>query len=122
MRISDWSSDVCSSDLADGWYHTGDAGSIDADGYLWIRGRVKDMIISGGENIYPAEVENILFGHEDVAEVAVIGVPDDSWGEAVTAFVVPKPGRAIDAPALIEWSRSEEPTSEIKYLMRLTYD
>src|SRR3546814_21039279 len=63
------------------------------------------MIISGGENIYPAEVENILFGHEDVAEVAVIGVPDDSWGEAVTAFVVPKPGRAIDAPALIEWSK-----------------
>src|SRR3546814_11290709 len=63
------------------------------------------MIISGGENIYPAEVENILFGHEDVAEVAVIGVPDDPWGAAVTAFVVPKPGRAIDAPALIEWSK-----------------
>src|SRR3546814_4507933 len=63
------------------------------------------MFISGGENFYPAEVENILFGHEDVADVAVIGVPDDSWGEAVTAFVVPKPGRAIDALALIEWSK-----------------
>lgn len=89
----------------EGWYHSGDAGSIDEDGYLWIRGRVKDMIISGGENIYPAEVENVMFGHDDVAEVAVIGIPDARWGEAVAAFVVARPGRVIDADALVAWTK-----------------
>ena len=74
------------------WFHTGDAGYLDKDGYIYIYDRVKDMIISGGENIYPAEVESALFGHPAVADVAVIGVPDDQWGEAVKAFVVKKPG------------------------------
>jgi acyl-CoA synthetase (AMP-forming)/AMP-acid ligase II len=74
--------------IRDDWLHTGDAGYVDADGYLYIHDRVKDMIISGGENVYPAEVENVLFGHPAVADAAVIGVPDPRWGEAVKAVVV----------------------------------
>jgi acyl-CoA synthetase (AMP-forming)/AMP-acid ligase II len=89
----------------DGWVHTGDAGYLDADGYLFIHDRVKDMIISGGENVYPAEVESAIYGHPDVLEVAVIGVPDDKWGEAVKAVCAPKPGRSIDADSIITWSR-----------------
>jgi acyl-CoA synthetase (AMP-forming)/AMP-acid ligase II len=90
---------------ADGWVRTGDAGYLDADGYLFIHDRVKDLIISGGENIYPAEVENAIFGHPDVAEVAVIGVPDAQWGEAVKAVCVPKPGATIDEHDIIAWAR-----------------
>jgi fatty-acyl-CoA synthase len=88
-----------------GWLRTGDAGYMDEDGYVYIHDRVKDMIISGGENIYPAEVENAIFGHPDVADVAVIGVPDEKWGEAVKAVVVPKPGTTPDADAIIAWAR-----------------
>ena len=73
---------------ADGWVKSGDAGYLDADGYVYVHDRVKDMIVSGGENIYPAEVESAIFGHPDVADVAVIGVPDKMWGEAVRAVVV----------------------------------
>jgi acyl-CoA synthetase (AMP-forming)/AMP-acid ligase II len=76
--------------VVDGWYRTGDAGYMDADGYLYIHDRVKDMIVSGAENIYPAEVENALFEHPAVADCAVIGVPDARWGEAVKAIVVAK--------------------------------
>jgi fatty-acyl-CoA synthase len=90
---------------SDGWIHTGDAGYLDADGYLYIHDRVKDMIISGGENVYPAEVESAIYGHPDVLEVAVIGVPDEKWGEAVKAVVVPKPGHEIDAAHIIAWAR-----------------
>jgi long-chain acyl-CoA synthetase len=72
----------------DGWFRTGDAGYYDTDGYLFLHDRVKDMIVSGGENVYPAEVENVLMMHPGVADVAVFGVPDDRWGEAVKAIVV----------------------------------
>jgi long-chain acyl-CoA synthetase len=91
---------------ADGWLRTGDAGYIDADGYLFIHDRVKDMIISGGENIYPAEVENAVHGHPHVAEVAVIGVPDDTWGEAVKAVVTLKPGAPADPADIIAFART----------------
>ena len=90
----------------DGWLHTGDAGIMDEDGYIYIQDRIKDMIISGGENVYPAEVENAIFGHPAVAEVAVIGVPSATWGEEVKACVVPKPGVEIDAADIIAWARS----------------
>lgn len=78
--------------LCDGWVRTGDAGTLDADGYLFLSDRIKDMIIVAGENVYPAEVERVLANHPAIAEVAVIGVPDERWGEAVHAFVVPAPG------------------------------
>jgi acyl-CoA synthetase (AMP-forming)/AMP-acid ligase II len=76
---------------ADGWYHTGDLASVDARGYLRIEGRVKEMIIRGGENIYPREIEDALFAHPAVAEAAVVGIPDENWGEVVAAFVRPAP-------------------------------
>ncbi|MCM3669145.1 fatty acid--CoA ligase [Mesobacillus maritimus] len=76
--------------LFKGWYHSGDIGYLDEDGYLWVKDRVDDMIISGGENIYPREVEDILYEHKGVLDVAIIGQPDERWGEVVTAFVVKK--------------------------------
>ena len=89
----------------DGWLRTGDAGYLDEDGYLYIQDRIKDMIISGAENIYPAEVENAIHGHPHVAEVAVIGVPDETWGESVKAIVVPPPGVTPDAEDIIAFAR-----------------
>jgi acyl-CoA synthetase (AMP-forming)/AMP-acid ligase II len=91
---------------ADGWLRSGDAGYLDEDGYLFIHDRVKDMIISGAENIYPAEVESAVYGHPDVAEVAVIGVPDDKWGEAVKAVVALKPGAQPNADDIIAFART----------------
>ena len=79
---------------ADGWLHTGDLASMDERGYCQIGGRLKDMIIRGGENIYPREIEQVLFGHPAVADVAVVGVPDATWGEQVAAFVRPAPGQS----------------------------
>jgi acyl-CoA synthetase (AMP-forming)/AMP-acid ligase II len=90
---------------AQGWFKSGDAGYLDSDGYLFIHDRVKDMIISGGENIYPAEVENALFSHPGVADVAVIGVPDERWGEAVKAVIVKVPGTDVTPEALIAHAR-----------------
>ena len=91
--------------IQDGWMRTGDAAYMDADGFVFIYDRVKDMIVTGGENVYPAEVENAIFGHPDVADVAVIGVPDEKWGEAVKAVVVAKPGATPDAGSVIAWAR-----------------
>ncbi len=91
---------------AEGWLRTGDAGYFDEDGYLYIHDRVKDMIISGGENVYPAEVENALYSHPKVADVAVIGVPDPKWGEAVKACVVVKPGESLTEAELIAHART----------------
>jgi long-chain acyl-CoA synthetase len=89
----------------DGWLKTGDAGYVDEAGYLYLHDRLKDMIVSGGENVSPAEVENVLMAHPAVADVAVIGVPDERWGEAVKAVVVPTPGAAPDPDAIIAWAR-----------------
>ncbi len=89
----------------DGWLRTGDAGYMDEDGYLYIHDRIKDMIISGGENIYPAEVESAICDHPDVAEAAVIGIPDDKWGEAVKAIVAMKPGKEATAADIINFAR-----------------
>lgn len=89
----------------EGWLHTGDAGYFDADGYLYMYDRVKDMIVSGAENVYPAEVESAVYGHPDVADVCVIGVPDEQWGEAVRAVVVLRPGVAPDPEGIIAWTR-----------------
>jgi fatty-acyl-CoA synthase len=89
-----------------GWLRTGDAGYMDKDGYLYIHDRIKDMIISGGENIYPAEVESAICDHPDVAEAAVIGVPDEQWGEAVKAIVVMKPGKTATPSDIIGFTRT----------------
>jgi acyl-CoA synthetase (AMP-forming)/AMP-acid ligase II len=90
---------------ADNWLRTGDAGYMDSDGYLYIHDRIKDMIISGGENIYPAEVESAICDHPDVAEVAVVGIPDEQWGEAVKAIVVMKPGKKATSSEIIGFTR-----------------
>ncbi|HEX2736659.1 MAG TPA: AMP-binding protein, partial [Acidimicrobiia bacterium] len=92
---------------ADGWLHTGDLGTLDADGYLRIVGRIKDMFIVGGFNAYPAEIENLMLRHPRIAQVAVIGVPDERLGEVAKAFVVLEPGPPIEAAAVIEWARGE---------------
>jgi acyl-CoA synthetase (AMP-forming)/AMP-acid ligase II len=89
----------------EGWLHTGDIGIMNEKGYLKITDRIKDMFIMGGFNVYPAEVENLLFQHEQIAQVAVIGVPDDRMGEVGMAFVVPTPGAVIDQETIIAWSR-----------------
>ncbi|MGP4050682.1 class I adenylate-forming enzyme family protein [Streptomyces sp. 2A115] len=86
--------------IVDGWLHTGDVGHLDAEGYLTLVGRSKDMIIRGGENIYPKEIEDVLAGDPSVLEAAVIGVPDEKWGEVVVAYVQPRPESTVDPSAL----------------------
>ncbi|WP_341865729.1 class I adenylate-forming enzyme family protein [Thioclava nitratireducens] len=86
--------------LRDGWLWTGDLGTMDADGFVTLQDRSKDVIISGGTNIYPREVEEVLLLHPSVHEVAVVGKPDPEWGESVVAFVTPAPGAEIDPAAL----------------------
>ncbi len=90
---------------ADSWLHTGDLASMDERGYCKVSGRLKDMIIRGGENIYPREIEQVLFGHPAVADVAVLGVPDATWGEQVAAFVRPAPGQTPDPGELSAYCR-----------------
>jgi long-chain acyl-CoA synthetase len=84
--------------LGDGWYRTGDLGYLDAQGHLFLVDRAKDMIISGGENVYSTEVEEVLYRHPAVLEAAVFEVPDEKWGEAVHAIVVPRPGTRWSRP------------------------
>jgi acyl-CoA synthetase (AMP-forming)/AMP-acid ligase II len=89
----------------DGWYHTGDAGYLDEAGYVYLVDRVKDMIVTGGENVYSVEVENAIASHPAVAQVAVIGVPSEQWGEAVLAIVVPREGVKVSEEDIKAWAR-----------------
>ena len=91
----------------DGWFRTGDIGHLDADGFLYVSDRLKDMIISGGENIYSPEVERVLSEHPAVLEVAIVGVPDEKWGEAVKAFVALREGSTVTPEQLIDYSREQ---------------
>ena len=101
-----WGNPVASEEtLRGGWLHTGDLASMDEDGYLYLQGRKKDMIIRGGENIYPMEVEAVLEKHPHVAEVAVIGVPDAYWGEIVKAVIVLKPGQKTTQEEIIDYCK-----------------
>jgi acyl-CoA synthetase (AMP-forming)/AMP-acid ligase II len=90
---------------ADGWLRTGDGGFVDDEGYLFLTDRIKDMIVSGGENVYPIEVEEVLAQHPDVADVAVIGTPHERWGETVTALIVARPGASASADDLVAFAR-----------------
>jgi long-chain acyl-CoA synthetase len=94
--------DASAKTLRGGWLHTGDLGSMDEEGFLTIRDRSKDMIISGGSNIYPREIEEVLLTHPDVNECSVVGRPHAEWGEEVVAFVVARPGSGLNAQALDE--------------------
>jgi len=91
--------------IKDGWLHTGDLAYRDDDGFIYIADRKKDMIISGGENVYPAEVESVIFGHPKVADVGVIGMPHEKWGESVRAIVVPKEGEELTDEEIIEYCK-----------------
>lgn len=93
--------------LSDGWYYSGDAAYMDDEGFVFIVDRLKDMIISGGENVYSGEVEHAISLMPRVGEVAVIGIPDDKWGEAVHAIVVPREGATLTADAVIEHCRTQ---------------
>ncbi len=99
--------DATAATLRDGWIHTGDAGHVDAEGYVFVSDRVKDMIVSAGEKIYPAEVESVLSGHPAIAEIGVIGVPDEQWGERVHAVVVPRKGTQITLAELQSFARGQ---------------
>ena len=90
-----------------GWFHSGDIGYLDNDGFLYLCDRLKDMIISGGENVYPAEVESILYAHEAITEVAIIGLPDSKWGEAVVAVVVLQPDANLQLEELRNFASSQ---------------
>jgi len=107
---------------ADGWLHTGDIGVMDADGYLDITDRVKDMFINGGFNVYPAEVEGLMLAHPDIAQVAVVGVPDERLGEVGAAFVVPAAGTEPDPGDLVAWCRAEMANYKAPRLVKVVDD
>jgi len=102
-----WNNDAATKEAIDddGWFRSGDAGYLDEDGYLFIHDRVKDMIVSGGENVYPAEVENVLMAHPAIADVAVIGVPHEKWGETAKAIVVKAPDVEVADEEIIDYAR-----------------
>ena len=93
--------------LKDGWLHTGDAGKMDEEGYIYIQDRIKDMIVSGGENVYSLEVESALFAHPEVVDAAVIGIPDEKYGEAVKACIVKKEGSSLSEEQLIDFCKDK---------------
>jgi fatty-acyl-CoA synthase len=92
---------------AGGWMHTGDLATMDDEGYLKIVGRSKDMIIRGGENVYPREIEEFLYSHPDVSDVSVVGVPDERYGEEIAAWIIPRQGADFDPEAIKEFCRGE---------------
>jgi acyl-CoA synthetase (AMP-forming)/AMP-acid ligase II len=102
-----------SSLLADGFFPTRDGGFLDAEGYLFLEGRIDDVIVRGGENLSPGEIEDVLLEHPAVAECAVVGVPDEQWGEAVAAAVVCHSGREVSAQELCEWVRARLRSSRV---------
>jgi fatty-acyl-CoA synthase len=99
--MSGYWKDPDNADFQHGWFHTGDLARRDEEGYYWVVGRAKDMIVSGGENVYPAELESVLADCAEIAEAAVVGVPDPEWGEAVVAAVVKRPGSCIDEQGVL---------------------
>lgn len=106
----------------DGWLATGDVARRDADGYYTIVDRLKDMFVSGGENVWPAEVERALVTHPDIAEAAVIGVPHDRWGEVGAAFVMPRPGASLNPDTLAPWCRDRLAGFKVPHSFRLVQD
>jgi len=92
--------------IREGWFHTGDVGRMDEEGFLYLLDRKKDMVITGGENVYTIEVEQAIYQHPDVAECAVFGVPDEKYGEALFAAIVPRAGANLDAATIIEHCRA----------------
>ncbi|WP_425409428.1 long-chain-fatty-acid--CoA ligase [Hyphococcus sp.] len=99
--------EATSETIKDGWYYSGDAGYFDENGFLYVVDRIKDMIISGGENIYPAEIETVLLGHPAIKDVAVIGAPDEKWGEVVKVVAVKKDGADISADGIVDFLRDK---------------
>lgn len=92
--------------LRDGWMHSGDVAEIDEEGFVYIVDRIKDLIISGGHNIMPSEIESTLYAHDAVMEASVVGLPDPEWGEAILAVIAPRPGHSLDAEEIVEWCRT----------------
>ena len=115
--------DATAETLRNGWLHTGDVGYLDEDGYLYVTDRKKDMIISGGANIYPREIEEVICTHPSVLEVSVVGVPDEKWGESVKALVVTRPGMSVSETEIIEHCRrglaSYKKLSSVEFLEAL---
>jgi acyl-CoA synthetase (AMP-forming)/AMP-acid ligase II len=111
---------------SEGWFATRDGGCLDADGYLFIEGRVDDIIVRGGENMSPGEIEDVLLQHEAVADAAVVGIPDEQWGEAVAAVVVTRPGQSVNERELQTWVkdrlRSSRTPERIEFRTQLPYN
>ena len=109
VMLSYWDDPEATADAIDTarWMHTGDLATMDEDGYVNIVGRIKDLVIRGGENLYPREIEEFLYGHPDVADVQVIGVPDARYGEELMAWIVPRAGATPDQEAIAEFCRGK---------------
>ncbi len=103
-----WNNAVATQEaFIDEWYRSGDLGRVDEQGFVYVVDRLKDMIISGGENIYPAELESVIITHPAVAEVAVVGIPDSKWGEIPVAYVVMKPGQEVSSHEIIDLCKKQ---------------
>ena len=104
---------------ADGWFPTRDAGSMDEEGYLFLEGRADDVIVRGGENLSPGEIEDTLLAHPTVKDAAVVGIPDEQWGEGVAAAVVAKAGETIDVEALQAWVLEHMRSSRVPQVIQI---